>query len=250
MAKFAVIVAAAGQSRRFGTSSGKKTLVSLQGKPVWLHSARKFAARADVKQIILVVSPEDESEFRQSNEQLLSQLGASVVAGGSERMDSVSNGLDAVNNDIDFVAIHDGARPCVSTELIESLFDVAQTCECECAIPALPVSSTVKRSVDGGKTVEQTVDRSQLFLAQTPQVFLRTVLIDLFQKFHASESKLSLTDEAQLAEHFGVEVRLMSGCPLNLKLTTRTDLQVAETFLANNEGVRYDAPTDSSTRIV
>lgn len=248
MAKFAVIIAAAGQSRRFGTSAGKKTFVSLQGKPVWLHSASKFASRADVKQVIVVVSPEDEAEFRQANEPLLSQLGATVVAGGSERMDSVSNGLDAVNNDIDFVAIHDGARPCVSTELIENLFDAVQTCGC--AIPALPVSSTVKRSIDGGKTVDQTVDRSQLFLAQTPQVFERTILLDLFQKFFASESELTLTDEAQLAEHFGVEVRLMSGCPLNLKLTTRTDLQVAETFLANNEGVRFDAPTDSSTRIV
>jgi len=248
MTKFAVIVAAAGQGRRFGTSAGKKTYVSLQGKPVWLHSARKFAARADVNQLILVVSPEDESEFRQTNAQLLSQLDATVVAGGSERMDSVSNGLDAVNNDIDFVAIHDGARPCVSTELIESLFEAAQTCEC--AIPALPVSSTIKRSIDGGKTVDQTVDRNKLFQAQTPQVFLRTVLIDLFQKYYASESKMTLTDEAQLAEQFGVEVRLTSGCPLNLKLTTRTDLQVAETFLANNEGIRFDAPTDSSTRIV
>jgi len=248
MAKFAVIIAAAGQSRRFGSSNGKKTFISLLGKPVWLHSAHKFASRADVKQTIVVVSPEDESEFLLANEKELNRLGATVVAGGSERIDSVANGLEKVQNDIDFVAIHDGARPCVSTELIESLFDAVQTCQC--TIPALPVSSTVKRSTDGGKTVDQTVDRSQLYLAQTPQVFGRNVLVDLFEKYFQSESDFSMTDEAQLAEHFGIEVRLMSGCPLNLKLTTRTDLQVAETFLRGNPGVQFDAPTDPSTRIV
>lgn len=250
MPKFAVIIAAAGQSRRFGNSNGKKTFVSLQGKPVWLHSAQKFAGRPDVKQTIIVVSPEDEAEFRRDNELVLKQLGATVTAGGSERMDSVANGLEQVQDDIDFVAIHDGARPCVSPELIESLFDASQTCEC--IIPALPVNSTVKRSTDGGKTVAQTVDRSQLFLAQTPQVFSRYVLVDLFEKYYQSELDLSMTDEAQLAEHFGIEIRLMSGCPLNLKLTNRTDLQVAETFLQNmqsNGGVQFDAPTDPSTRI-
>ena len=213
-----------------------------------MHSAQKFAGRSDVQQTIIVVSPDDESEFRQANEQVLSELKATVVAGGAERMDSVSNGLDAVNNDIHFVAIHDGARPCVSTELIESLFDAAQTCEC--VIPALPVSSTVKRSTDGGKTVAHTVDRSQLYLAQTPQVFSRTALIDLFEKYFRTETDLSMTDEAQLAEHFGIEVRLMAGCPLNLKLTTQTDLQIAETFLQNNRSIHFDAPTDPSTRIV
>ena len=163
-------------------------------------------------------------------------------------MDSVSNGLDAVNNGIDFVAIHDGARPCVSTELIESLFDAAKGCEC--VIPALPVSSTVKRSTDGGKTVAKTVDRSQLYLAQTPQVFSRTAIVDLFEKYYRTESELSMTDEAQLAEHFGVEVRLMSGCTMNVKLTTRSDLQVAETFLQNNPSIRFDAPINTSSRIV
>ena len=248
MPNFAVIIAAAGQSRRFGSANGKKTFVALQGSPVWLHSAKKFAGRADVKQTIIVVSPEDEAEFRRDNELVLKQLGATVTTGGSERMDSVANGLEQVQGDIDFVAIHDGARPCVSPELIESLFDVAQTCEC--IIPALPVNSTVKRSTDGGKTVAQTVDRSQLFLAQTPQVFSRYVLVDLFEKYFQSELDISMTDEAQLAECFGVEIRLMSGCPLNLKLTNRTDLQVAETFLRNNVSVQFDAPVDPSTRIV
>ena len=248
MAKFAVIIAAAGQSRRFGTSDGKKTIISLQGKPVWLHSAQKFAGRSDVAQTIIVVSAEDESDFRQANEHVLNQLNATVVAGGSERIDSVANGLEAVQNDVDFVAIHDGARPCVSAELIQRLFDVAQTCEC--TIPALPVSSTVKRSTDGGKTVAQTIDRSQLFLAETPQVFCRNVLVDLFEKYAQSESALAITDEAQLAEHFGVEVRMMSGCPLNLKLTTRADFQVAEAYLQNSNGIQFDAPTDPSTRIV
>ena len=248
MPQFAVIIVAAGQSRRFGNSSGKKPFVSLCGKPVWLHSAEKFSARPDVTQLIIVVSPEDESEFRQVNEQVLEQLQATVVAGGSERIDSVANGLAAVSKQADFLAIHDGARPCVSTELIENTFEAVQTCEC--VIPALPVNSTVKRSKDGGKTVAQTVDRSQLFLAQTPQVFSRNVIYHLFEKLAGSSSPVPLTDEAQLAEHFGVEVRLVSGCPQNLKLTTRIDLQVAETFLTLNDGVQFDAPVDPSTRIV
>lgn len=248
MAQFAVILAAAGRSRRFGDSAGKKPFVTLQGKPVWLHSAEKFASRPDVKQLIVLVSPEDEPDFQKANAELLKRLNATVVAGGTERMDSVANGIAAVNEQIDFVAIHDGARPCVSIELIENVFDAIQTCKC--VIPALPVSSTVKRSDDGGNTVAQTVDRSQLFLAQTPQAFSRNTIVELFEKYRDSDSQLQLTDEAQLAETFGVEVRLVSGCPLNLKLTTRTDLQVAETFLRVNEGFRYDAPPNNSTRIV
>ena len=248
MAKFAVILAAAGQSSRFGDSTGKKPFVSLQGKPVWLHSAEKFAVRTDVKQLIIVVSQQDESDFRQANQDILQQLDATVIAGGAERVDSVANGIDALKDTIDFVAIHDGARPCVSTELIENVFEAIQTCEC--VVPALPVNSTVKRSDDGGKTVAQTVDRSQLFLAQTPQVFLRNTIVDLFEKYDSMKAGISFTDEAQIAEHFGVEVRLASGCPLNLKLTRRVDLLVAETYLSHNEGIRFDTPPDDSTHIV
>ncbi len=248
MPQFAVILAAAGQSRRFGDSAGKKPFVSLLGKPVWLHSAEKFAARPDVQQLVVIVSPEDEANFRHANEAVLKRLGATVVAGGRQRMDSVSNGIDAVNERIDFVAIHDGARPCVSTELIENVFDAIRTCDC--VIPALPVSSTVKRSDDGGNTVAQTVDRSQLFLAQTPQAFSRNVIVELFRKYRDSGAQMSVTDEAQLAEKYGVEVRIVNGCPLNLKLTKQIDLQVAETFMSINQGVRHDAPPNASTRIV
>jgi 2-C-methyl-D-erythritol 4-phosphate cytidylyltransferase len=247
MGDFAVILAAAGQSSRFGNSSGKKPFVELAGKPVWLHSAEKFAARSDVKQLVIVVSPEDESEFRSAHTKSLERLGAVVVAGGAERMDSVANGIRALDTVVDFVAIHDAARPCVSNELIECAFEAIETCVC--VIPALPVNSTVKRSSDGGKTVAKTEDRSTLFLAQTPQIFSREVLIGLFQRLAESEARLALTDEAQLAEHFGVEVCLVSGCEMNLKLTRPIDLRIAESYIEAQRGIRFDAPP-SSTRIV
>lgn len=243
MKTFAVILAAAGKSRRFGTSDSKKPFVMLNDVPVWVHSARMFAARPDVRQLIIVISPEDIAWFNSAHAKWFETFKLDVVAGGKERADSVAGGLEAVHEDIDFIAIHDAARPCLNPELIESVFDAAIAHDA--AILATPVDSTVKRSRDG-RQIDETVDRSDLYLAQTPQVFARNLLLDLYQR----RGDLNPTDEAGLAEHFGKPVQLVASSPRNFKLTYAIDLQVASAILSATKPVSFDGPIDPDDNLL
>lgn len=235
MAKFSVILAAAGKSSRFNDPNFKKPFASLNRKPVWLYSADLFLKRADVKQLIIVISPEDKADFFAKFGPNIAVLGVDVVLGGKERADSVENALKKVNPDCDFVAIHDAARPCINSDLIESVFQMAVNCKM--AIPAVPVYSTLKRSHDG-KTVEETVDRSSLYLAQTPQAFERRLL----EQLYANRGDLQPTDESQLAELQGHEVAMVPGSAYNIKITTRDDLRFAKACLDAMPQARFDAP--------
>lgn len=247
MSRFAVIVAAAGSGTRFQSGNQKKTYAILGGKPVWQHSVERFADREDVSQIVIVVSPEDESWFKQVYRELLILFKADVVAGGAERSDSVENALSMVRPECEFVAVHDAARPCASNSLIENAFSTARIHGN--ATPAVPVSSTLKRSADG-KRVDQTVDRSELYQSQTPQVFR----VDELRSAFRSRGKLQPTDEAQLFESLDMPVFLSVGCPMNRKITSQQDMDFAMTVLhvldqTNRGPVRFDGPIgDSMTR--
>ena len=244
MNQFAVIVAAAGSGTRFDSGNQKKTYALLGGMPVWQHCVRRFAARDDVRQVLIVVSPEDVDWFASSNEELISDFGAVVVAGGSERTDSVENGLASVSADIEYVAIHDAARPCASAAMIERTFALAR--QLGNATPAIPVSSTLKKSADGLSVIE-TVDRAGLFMAQTPQVFRVAELCEAYER----RGSLNPTDEAQLFELVGREVFLAEGCPLNIKITTRRDMEFAAAALQSlkdhdSRPVHFDGPLGDS----
>jgi len=235
MANFCVILAAAGRSSRFNDAHFKKPFAILAGKAVWLHSAELFLKRPDVKQLILVIASEDRAEFTEKFGANVAIHGIDVVIGGAERSDSVQNALDKVRSEIDFVAIHDAARPCINDTLVEGVF--AAGVEHNIAVPAVPVHSTLKRSADG-QFVDQTVDRSNLYLSQTPQVFSKSVL----EKMFADRGDLQPTDEAQLAEQQGHAVAMVSGSRLNIKITTQDDLKLAATFLKAMPGPKFDAP--------
>lgn len=224
MPNFSVIIAAAGRSTRFGESKTKKPFVSLVGKPVWLHSVELFSGRDDVSQIIMVVSPEDIDWVSSRFESELAGHGVTLVTGGAERAESVANGLQVVNSEVEFVAIHDAARPLIDAELIDRVFSSAIANGA--AIAAIPVYSTVKYSPDGN-TIENTVDRNGLYLAQTPQFFRRAQLLDAIAKSHDG----TITDEAQLAELHGIEVSMVTGSVQNIKITTPDDLTFAEACL-------------------
>ncbi|QEG21321.1 2-C-methyl-D-erythritol 4-phosphate cytidylyltransferase [Mariniblastus fucicola] len=245
MSRFAVIVAAAGSGTRFQSGNQKKTYAVLAGKPLWLHSVERFAARDDVDQIVIVVSPEDEVWFAETYGDLLAALRVDIVAGGSERFESVENGLSRVRSEIDFVAVHDGARPCLSGALLERIFATAR--EHGNAVPAVAVSSTLKRSSDGVR-VGETVDRSELFQSQTPQVFRQSDLEAAFQ----NRGELQPTDEAQLMEMLGHPVFLAEGCTLNRKVTSQQDMQFAEAAMSvlstsDSKPVHFDGPIGDST---
>lgn len=220
MASFAVILAAAGKSSRFKDPHYKKPFAVLANRAVWLHSAEKFINRDDVKQLILVISPDDREAFNMKFAANAAVLGIDVIDGGAERADSVASALARVKPDIDFVAVHDAARPCIANEWIDKVFEAAE--ESDAAILAIPVRGTLKKGAKDG-TIEETVQRENLWEAQTPQVFRRQLLLDAY----ANRGELAATDDAQLVEQLGKSVRIVRGSPINLKITTKEDLHLA-----------------------
>ncbi|HEY6565328.1 MAG TPA: 2-C-methyl-D-erythritol 4-phosphate cytidylyltransferase, partial [Pirellulaceae bacterium] len=169
-------------------------------------------------------SAEDHEMFHGKFGANIAILGLNIVEGGTERVDSVRAGLNRVRDEIDFVAVHDAVRPCIADEWIDRVFEAAE--RTGAAILAIPCVSTLKRSNDG-RTIHQTVSRDKLWEAQTPQVFRRQVLVDAF----ARPSDTLATDEAQLVEQLGHTVTIVPGSRLNVKITTREDLKLAEAAL-------------------
>ncbi|MHB8901929.1 MAG: 2-C-methyl-D-erythritol 4-phosphate cytidylyltransferase [Thermoguttaceae bacterium] len=223
MAKFAVIMPAAGKSSRFHDKNYKKPFAPLANRAVWLHSAERFLNRPDVVQVILVISPDDRDYFNFKFASDVAILGIQVVEGGAERSDSVARALAKIKPEADFVAVHDAARPCLCDEWIDGVFAAAQ--KSGAAILAVPVAGTLKRS--DGKRVLETLSRTDVWEAQTPQVFRRELLMEAYEK-RGSEPA---TDDCQLVERLGKTVTVVPGSRINVKITTREDLRLAEASL-------------------
>lgn len=224
MPNFAVILPAAGKSSRFRDKHYKKPFAPLGGKAVWLHSAERFLNRDDVKQVIVVIGDEDREEFNRKFGANLAVLGVDVCDGGTERSDSIRNALAYVSEGIELIAVHDAARPCIAEKWIDAVFMAAE--KQGAAILGMPATATLKSVNDSGQ-IEKTVDRSGLWEAQTPQVFRR----ELLEKAYAASGSRSVTDDASLVEALGEQVVVVQGSPLNIKITTRDDLKLAEQIL-------------------
>ena len=224
MPSYAVILPAAGQSRRFHDKAYKKPFAPLGGRAVWLHAAEKFLNRADVKQTIVVIAAEDRELFDMKFGANIAIMGVDVIEGGAQRTDSVQKALERVKDDIEFIAVHDAARPCIAEQWIDDVF--AAAARDGAAILATPVQATLKR-IDQKKHITETVNREGLWQAQTPQVFRRKLLIEAYAK----RGQGAVTDDAQLVERLGHAVTIVPCSPLNLKITTRDDLKLAEQVL-------------------
>jgi 2-C-methyl-D-erythritol 4-phosphate cytidylyltransferase len=224
MSRFAVILPAAGKSTRFNLQKRKKAFVDLKGRAVWLRAAELFVNRDDVIQTLVVVSPDDLEWFKEKFAPNLAFMNVEIVTGGVERADSVRNALARVRPDAEFVAVHDAARPLLVAEWIDRVFRAAE--KTGAAILATPVTSTLKRARPDG-TIEETVSRTGLWAAQTPQVFRRELLLEAYSR----QGTLQPTDEAQLLEQLGQSVALVDGSPLNIKITTNDDFRLAEVAL-------------------
>jgi 2-C-methyl-D-erythritol 4-phosphate cytidylyltransferase len=220
MTRFAVILAAAGKSSRFKDNSFKKTFAPLEGKAVWLHSLDHFVNRDDVGQIIIAIAADDRREFMERFGANIAVLGVEVVLGGETRADTVERALAKVRDDIEYVAVHDAARPCVASVWIDDVFAAAQ--KVGAAILATPIVGTIKRVADG--KIQETVARDGLWEAQTPQVVRRQLLLDAY----AQRGDFQPTDEAQLVEHFGGDVAIVAASVANIKITTKQDLPLAK----------------------
>jgi 2-C-methyl-D-erythritol 4-phosphate cytidylyltransferase len=227
---------AAGKSSRFKDRE-KKPFANLGGRALWLRSFELFAVRDEVAQILIAVSPDDQELFdRRYRANVAFVPNAKIINGGAERHDSVRNALAHVASDIDLVAIHDAARPCLTSGMIDAVFGRAG--ETGAAILAAPIYDTIKRG-DDKKLIAETVSRSGLWAAQTPQVFRRQTLIDAYARLARGES---VTDDAQLVEALGVKIALVECDPSNLKVTTKNDLLLAEAILKGRPQPKENRP--------
>lgn len=227
MARFAVVLPAAGRSTRFGGGE-KKPFVDLAGRAVWLRSAELFVNRADVCGVWVVIAPEDRGVFELRYSAHLALLGVQVVDGGAERFESVARALEVLPDEADHVAIHDAVRPCTPTSVIDAVFRAAE--EQGAALAAVPVTDTIKE-VNTEQRVVATRSRDHLWLAQTPQAARRDWLIDAYAR--RSELGTAITDDAQLLEATGRSVVVVAGSALNRKITTPDDLRWAAALLAS-----------------
>jgi len=224
VAKFAVILPAAGNSSRFRDAHYKKPFAPLAGRAVWLHSAEKFLGRDDVVQLLVVIAAEDREDFKFKFASNVAILGIDVVHGGTERADSVAAAIEKVKPEAEFICVHDAARPCLVNPWIDEIFAAAQ--KSGAAIFAVPVSNTLKRA-DSEGNIQETVAREGLWEAQTPQVFRRELLVEAYAK----RDGFAATDDAQLVERIGHPVTIVRGSPMNLKIATKEDQRLAEQAL-------------------
>ena len=219
----AAVVPAAGSSRRM--EGQDKILLPLDEFPVLVHTLRALSASELIEEIVVV-----------TREDLIVQVGqmcrdygldkvTKVLVGGATRADSVLAGVEEVSGRAELIAVHDGARPLVPPEVIDQA--IRKAAACGAAAPAVPVKDTVKRAVDG--VVVETPDRSQLFAIQTPQVFDGDMLLGALRR--AVEDGAPITDDCGAVERIGMKVSLTEGSYENIKITTPTDLLVAEAIL-------------------
>jgi 2-C-methyl-D-erythritol 4-phosphate cytidylyltransferase len=223
--KFAVILPAAGQSARFKDRE-KKPFVNLDGRGVWLHAAEKFITRADVCQTIVVVHPSDLELFRRRYGANLAFMDVKIAEGGAERFESVANALQLLRPEVELVAVHDAVRPCITEALIDAIFARAE--QCGAAMLAVPLTDTLKQ-VDDKHQITGTVPRKGLWLAQTPQVFSKALLTEAYAR--RAQLGKDITDDAQLVEALGHKVHVVEGASTNIKITTKSDLFLAEAVL-------------------
>ena len=222
------IIAAAGSGSRMASDQPKQFL-QLAGTPVIFHTLGPFEQCESIHEIIVVLPAEQTAAFLEmAGKRGLRKL-SRVVPGGATRADSVKRGFMAIRSaSAGIVAIHDGVRPFVTVDEIESVVASAETKGA--AILAAPVTDTIKEVE--GKSVVKTLDRLQLRRALTPQCFR----YELLRKAYEQVDDLSFTDESALIEKIGVQVMTIEGSSRNIKITTPQDLLIAEAFLKGGLG--------------
>ena len=247
------VVPAAGRALRMGADKPKQFLM-LKGKPVLAHTIDKLIDASFIAGIVLVVpqefiaaakgmlqdycsgSLEQDNGRRSDSGAILSgrrtvagggdkSFTIQVIAGGKERQDSVFNALCALPAQCEWVLIHDGVRPLVSTALLQETWKAAQASGA--AIAAIPATDTVKRVAD--KRVVETLPRDQIILVQTPQVFRKELILSAYTE--AQRQGWMGTDDASLVERLNISIQVIAGEYTNLKVTTPADVDWATWYL-------------------
>jgi len=214
-----VVIVAAGLSRRMVT--GDKVFETLLGKPLIAHTISVFEESPLVDEIVLVLGAHNLDRGRALAAQEGWKKLKHVCSGGQGRQDSVKAGLQRLSP-CRWIMVHDGARPCVTRELIK--LGLESVLETGAAIPTIAVTDTVKKVQEG--LVQETLQREGLWAVQTPQVFRYDMLQEAYQ-----DDLDGVTDDASLVERLGYSIRVFAGSSENIKITTQVDLHLAEAIL-------------------
>ncbi len=219
--KVFAIIPAAGSGTRIGGDI-KKQFLPLNGKPIIVHTIQRFEHCPDVDEVALAIPESAMSEMEAVVKHYRLHKVSKMVMGGAKRQDSVRNVFDRLTiKESDIILVHDGVRPFIETKRISHLIRICK--EYGTAVLAVQPKDTIRRSIGGG-FFDQTLDRTALWLIQTPQAFRAKLLMKAFEK--AKKDKFYSTDEAALVEQLGVKVRIVEGSYDNIKITTPEDLEL------------------------
>ncbi len=217
------ILVAAGDSRRMGFD---KLFAVIAGKPVIAHTLRAFERANSVDRIIVVAREDRHDEIKTIVRDENFKKIRSIIRGGKRRQDSVRAGLDHLESSARYVAVHDAARPLVTPEQIERVFEQCRAYAA--AAFAEPINDTLKRA-DADLAVTEALDRHQVYAMQTPQIFQRELIEQAYRAVHAED--ISVTDEVSAVERLGGKVVLVVNDDFNFKITYPRDLPLAEFVL-------------------
>ncbi|OXU14334.1 2-C-methyl-D-erythritol 4-phosphate cytidylyltransferase [Sedimentisphaera salicampi] len=224
----AVIICAAGGSTRFEGKT-KKVFEKAAGKPLFLHSVNLFSEMEEVVQIILAAAEQDHEKIKINWEANLAFAGVELSAGGDTRGETVAKAFELVREDIDVAAVHDAARCCLTENWARDVLQKAY--QSGAAILASPVTSTLKRVSEEGIICE-TVDRSSLYSAQTPQAFSRQLFAEALDK---CENPAEFSDDSMMAEKIGAKVHIVETDDTNIKVTKKSDIAIANAIISSRE---------------
>lgn len=224
--KTAAVIPAAGSSTRMGTN---KLLLPLHGIPVLAHTLMAFEQCTCIDEIIVVCREQDILPYGKLAQEYQCSKVQHIIRGGQTRAESVLAGLNTCTPDTDFVAIHDGARPFISQELITQTLSAAFTADA--AAPVVALKDSIKRIADDKILAD--VPRDSIAAVQTPQCFRRSLISGALKEAIADGAVL--TDDCAAAERVGVLVTAVPGSYRNIKITTPEDILIAEAFMEQEE---------------
>lgn len=227
-----IVVVAGGSGSRMGAAMPKQFL-EIAGRPILVRTVERMREALPEAEIVVVLPEAHVELWHECYTKADCRVEHRVALGGATRFDSVASGIAALSDDCQLIAVHDGVRPLLSSEMIRRGVECAR--ESGAAVPVIAVVDSIREVDSVGSHV---VDRSCLRAVQTPQVFRADLLKKAYAEVGARlEDRSKATDDASVVEMAGYEVALYDGEPQNLKLTTPTDLSVAEVILANGANI-------------
>ena len=220
------VIPSSGSSKRFGGEIPKQYL-KVNGKEIIVYTLEVFQNCNMIDEIIIAAKPEYFALLYELKEKYNLNKISNIVEGGKERQDSVYNGLSSIAaEDDDLIAVHDAARPLLSNKILENALN--ETKKSDSVVVAIKARDTL---IKGGDSVEEYLDRQEIYYAQTPQIFKYKILIDAMKK--AIEKNFIGTDESMLVKKAGYQVKICNGDLKNFKITTSSDIDLFKSVISN-----------------